>query len=234
MSQSAADLVIYGSPVSPFVRKVAAACIEKKIDFEIEGVDVFNPPQWFADISPMKRIPVLRDRAIAAVGPDGTIADSSAICAYIERKEIATPLYPAEAFDHARALFIEEYADTYLAATGGLGIFRPIFFSISQGKEPDMDRARATWSEKIPPILGYLDGSLEGGDFFVGADLTIADITVTACMMQMALVADLDLSPYPELAAHYERMAARASIAGPYAQADAIVRKVMPDRVALS
>lgn len=86
MSETAPDLVIYGSAVSPFVRKAAACCILKGAAYEIEAVNVFAPPQWFRDISPMKRIPVLRDRSIAAEGIGGTIADSSAICAYIEKK----------------------------------------------------------------------------------------------------------------------------------------------------
>ena len=80
------DLVLYGSPLSPFVRKAAAVCIEKDVPFEIEAVNVFDPPEWFREISPMKRIPVLRDRSVATEGITGTIADSSAICAYIERK----------------------------------------------------------------------------------------------------------------------------------------------------
>lgn len=68
MTDTPADLVIYGSPVSPFVRKVAAVAIEKGAAFEIEAVNVFDPPEWFREISPMKRIPVLRDRSIATEG----------------------------------------------------------------------------------------------------------------------------------------------------------------------
>ena len=43
--------------VSPFVRKVAGLCIGKGVPYEVEAVNVFDPPQWFRDISPMKRIP---------------------------------------------------------------------------------------------------------------------------------------------------------------------------------
>ena len=66
-------------------------------------------------------------------------------------------LYPKDAFQYGRALWIEEYADSLLAATGGGGIFRAIFFSLMQGKDPDLDTARETWTEKMPPILEYLD-----------------------------------------------------------------------------
>lgn len=229
-----AQHVIYGSPVSPFVRKVAALCIEKGIDFEIEAVNVFDPPDWFREISPLKRIPVLRDRAIAEEGVAGTIADSSAICGYLERKHPEPALYPAEPFAHGRALWIEEYADSHLAATGGLGIFRAIYFALMQGKEADVETARATWSEKMPPILAYLDSALEGREFYAGDAVSIADITVTACLMQIDLVADVSLDAYPALSAHQQQMRARDSIAGPYAKAEGFIRKSVPEPFTLA
>ena len=224
-----AELVIYGSPVSPFVRKALAVCAEKNLDFELGQVNVFDPPDWFREISPMVRIPVLRDNTIATEGPNGTIADSSAICAYVERKHPENALYPKDAFQYGRALWIEEYADSLLAATGGGGIFRAIFFSLMQGKDPDLDTARETWTEKMPPILEYLDEALGDGEFYAGDVISIADITVTCCLMQVALVARLDLGKYPALEAHYARMAERPSIAQPYAQAEEFIRKSVPE-----
>lgn len=234
MSDQAADIVLYGSPLSPFVRKAAAVCIEKDIPFAIEAVNVFDPPEWFREISPMKRIPVMRDRSIADEGVAGTIADSSAICAYLERKHPTSSLYCEDAFAHGRALMIEEYVDTSLAMTGGLGIFRPIFFSLTQGKEPDLDKARATWANDIPPILAFLDQELAGGEFACGDSVSIADISIACILMQIALVAEMPLDDYPALAAHYERMQARPSIAGPFGKAQAIVSKALPERFNLT
>lgn len=234
MTADAADFVFYGSPVSPFVRKVAAVCLEKDVPFEIEAVNVFDPPKWFSDISPMKRIPVMRDRSIAQEGKAGTIADSSAICAYIEKKHPSPALYPEQPFAHGRALAIEEYADTVLAASGGLGIFRPIFFSVNQGKEPDVEKARTSWAQQMPPIFAYLDETLGDDEFYAGGALSIADISVACVLMQISLVAETPLDDYPALAAHFERMQTRASIAGPFAKADAVVRKVLPDRFDLT
>lgn len=234
MTETQPDLVLYGSPVSPFVRKAAAVCIEKGVPFDIEAVNVFDPPQWFRDISPMKRIPVLRDRSIATEGKEGTIADSSAICAYIERKHPEPSLYCTDAYAHGRALMIEEYVDTTLALSGGLGIFRPIFFSVNQGKEPDLEKARATWANDLPPILGFLDSELDGRTFCSEDRISIADISITCILMQIALVAHLDLEAYPALSAHFERMRERPSIAGPYAKADGFIRKALPERFDLT
>lgn len=238
MSDQTPDLLVYGSPVSPFVRKVLACAIEKGAGFDIEPVNIMNPPEWFATVSPMKRIPILRDRSIAHEGDhssaDGTIADSSAICGYIEKKHPEPAVYPAEPFAHGRALFIEEYADTVLAPAAGLGIFRPIFFSIVQRKEPDLDTAKEAWSKKLPPILDYLESALGEADYFAGNALSIADIAVVCVFMQIEFVAKAPLDAWPALKAHHARMTARPSIAGPYAQAASFVRKALPEPLDLT
>ena len=61
-----ADLVIYGMKGSPFVRKVQVLLAEKGIEYELAGVNIFPAP------------------------------DSSAICAYLERKHPEPALYPKE------------------------------------------------------------------------------------------------------------------------------------------
>lgn len=234
MSDNPADLVFYGSPVSPFVRKVAGVCLEKDVAFEIEAVDVFNPPKWFTQISPMKRIPVMRDRSVATEGTSGTIADSSAICGYIEKKHPAPALYPGAVFDHGRALFFEEYADTALAAAVGLGIFRPIFFAAMKGGEPDLAGAKTAWDEQMPPVLDYLESSLAGSEYLVGDAFSIADIAVVCCFMQASLVIETPLDNWPKFKAYFEKVRARPSVAGPYASADRFIRKALPARFDLA
>jgi len=234
MTDPRPDLVIYGSPVSPFVRKVASLCLLKGLPHEIEAVDVFSPPGWFVDISPMKRIPVLRDRSVAEQGSGGTIPDSSAICAYIEKKHPEPALYPAEPMAYGEALFIEEFADTSLAAAGGLGIFRPIFFAVSKGEEPGLDKARETWAKQMPPLFDVLETRLSGAAFFAGDALSIADITVAHVMLQIALVAEMPLGAWPALERHFAAMFALPAIAGPYQAADRIIRKALPSRFDLT
>ena len=39
---------------------------------------------------------------------------------------------------------------------GGLGIFRPIFFAVSKGEAPGLDKARDAWANQLPPIFDVL------------------------------------------------------------------------------
>jgi len=234
MTEPRPDLVIYGSPVSPFVRKVASLCLLKGVPHETEAVNVFAPPPWFVDISPMKRIPVLRDRSVAEQGSAGTIPDSSAISAYIEKKHPAPALYPDDPMALGEALFVEEFADTTLAAAGGLGIFRPIYFAASKGEEPDLAKARETWTKQLPPLFDVLETRLAGASWFAGGALSIADITVAQVMLQVALVAEMPLANWPALERHFAAMFALPAIAEPYAAADTIIRKALPTRFDLT
>jgi len=217
------DLTVYGAPLSPFVRKVEAFLKEKGLEYELEPVNIMPVPEGFEKISPAKRIPAFRDRS---VGEDATLADSSVICAYLERKHPDPPLYPTDDFLHARALWFEEYADSELAGPIGMGAFRPIAFARFQKKEPDLDTARKTVTKRLPPLLDYLEGELAGKKFLLNDQFSIADLAVASQLFNLELVVGkLDASRWPGLADLVERVAARPS----FVESAAIGRKILKE-----
>ena len=218
------SLILYGAPLSPFVRKADALLREKGIEFELESVNIMPMPDWFKEISPARRIPVLRDTSVGKDGPHGTIPDSSAICAYLERKFPEPALYPRDPYLYGRAVWIEEYCDTELAAAVGMGIFRPIQFARFQGKDPDIESAKQAYAEKLPRPLDYMESELDGGSFLLGKALSIADLSLACQLVQLELVAGpLDATRWPGLAGHVERMTQRPSF-GPCLE---ICRKIV-------
>lgn len=230
-----APLLLYGSPLSPFQRKVEAVMALKGLAYDCEDVSVMDMPGWYREISPLGRIPSLRDRSVAEEGPAGTITDSSAICGYLEKKQPEPAVYPADPFDHGRALWLEEYADTGLAMTGGLGLFRPIIFNLFQRKEPDLETARKTWNEKLPPLWDYLEAYLDGRAHFVGDGITIADIAVACQIAQTDMVAGIpDKSRWPALVAHYEAMKAHDCFQRSNEGCARIMAKMVPEKFDLS
>jgi glutathione S-transferase len=210
----AADLLIYGTLGSPFVRKVLVTLQEKGLEWELEEVNVFDPPDWFLALSPARRIPVLRDRSIATEGVAGTIADSSAICAYVERKYPERPLYPADAYDYARALWFEEYADTLVAARIGFGLLRTLVAAPARGEPPDLERARKTYHEDLPPLFTYLEGEIGERPFLVGDRFSIADIALASQLAGMRITrVPIDRARWPNLSDYADRLLARPSFA---------------------
>jgi glutathione S-transferase len=206
------SIILYGAPLSPFVRKADALLREKGAEFELESVNIMPMPDWFKEISPARRIPVLRDTTIGKEGTPGTIPDSSAICAYIEKKFPDPAFYPSDPYEHGRAVWLEEYCDSELAAPVGMGIFRPIQFARFQGKEPDVAAAKKTYAEKLPRPLDYLENELAGGEHLVGGALSIADVSLACQLAQLQLVAGpLDAERWPGVAGLVERLTSRPS-----------------------
>lgn len=230
-----ADLVLYGSPISPFVRKAEFLLRAKGLEFESENVNVLGMPDWFLEISPARRIPVLRDRRIGSEGVAGTIPDSSAICGFLEQLEPSPAFYPERAHDRGRSLWYEEYADTELAGLAGMGIFRPLMFPRMQGGESDLDTARATFNDKLPAKLDYLEGSLDGREYLVGDSLSIADVSVVCILSQISLVAHMpDAARWPSLMALYERVSTQPAMAANLETCARMLGKVVPEKFDLS
>ncbi|MEL6956010.1 MAG: glutathione S-transferase family protein [Pseudomonadota bacterium] len=229
-----ADLVVYGTPASPFVRKVMVALAHAGADYEFENVNIMAMPDWFVEISPAKRIPVLRDKTVGETGVAGTIPDSSAICLFLE-KRLNAGLYGADAFEAGRVAWMEEYADTVMALPTGMDFFRPLIFPLFTGKAADVDTARKTWNEKFPPLFDYLEGVLDGGDYFVGNQFSLADIAVGCQMTQIDLVAGLpDAGKWPSLVKHTEAMKARPGFKENLETCTKMFSAILPEKIDLN
>ena len=96
------SLILYGATLSPFVRKVRLLLAEKGLDYQLEIVAPFNQPDWFMEISPLGRIPALRDGEL-------TLADSGVIAQYLEEQYPEAPaLYGRDAVERARIRWLEK------------------------------------------------------------------------------------------------------------------------------
>jgi glutathione S-transferase len=198
---------VYGVQLSPFVRKVRIFLAEKGIPYDLDPVIPFNVSDEFRKISPLGKVPAFRDG-------DRTLADSSVICAYVERIHPEPSLYPRDPFEYARALWFEEYADGGLAPVIGPKIFfqrivGPRFF----GQPTDEETVRMALQEELPPMLGYLDSQLDGGDAFVGGRLSIGDIGVVAQLVNLRHAGvDVDAGRWPRLSRYFAAACARPAV----------------------
>lgn len=200
---------VYGASVSPFVRKVRVVLAEKQVPYELEQVFPGPAaPEAFRAISPLGKIPAFRDG-------ERTLADSSVICAYIERTHPTPALYPADAYDYARALWFEEYGDGGLVPVTGAKIFfqrivAPRFF----GRATDEAMVEKAINEELPPLFAYLERELGEREFLVAGKLTIGDIGVATQFVNLRHCGVApDASRFPRLAAYVGRMLARPSFA---------------------
>jgi glutathione S-transferase len=202
-------LTIYGSTVSPFVRKVRVVMAEKGLVYSIDPISPFRPPPEFRDISPLGRIPAFRDSDLPE---PNHLSDSSVICDYLEHKYPSPALYPGDPYARARALWFEEYADSILAETTGRGFFfERIVKKIMKG-ETDEALCQATLTERLPPLFDYLQGQLGDGEYLAGGAFSIADIAVATMLVNFEHAGgEIDVARWPALAAYVKRIHERPS-----------------------
>jgi len=188
-------IVLYGIGASPFVRKVRVVLAEKGIPHEREDVIPVNVSDEYRKISPLGKIPAMRDG-------DRTLCDSSIICAYLERTHPDPALYPSDPYEHARAMWLEEYGDTALVNVTGPKIFfqrivQPRFFN----RETDEAVVQKAIDEELPPLFDYLESQLGDGNALVGKRFSIADIGIATHFVNLRHAGvGVDAKRWPKLA----------------------------------
>jgi glutathione S-transferase len=209
---------VHGVGASPFVRKVRVALAEKGLDYELEPVFPFGVSADFKKISPLGKIPVLQE-------DDYYLPDSSAILDYLEAAYPSPSLFPKDARDRGRAVFLEEYADGGIAQklTGAI-FFQRIVGPRFMGQPTDEAAVQKAIDEDAPVVFDYLESQLAGGkQFLVNGELSVADIAVTSQFVNLAHANfTVDKAKWPNLAAYVERMMARPSFSGLIAEEKAL------------
>lgn len=200
-------MIVYGSSLSPFVRKVVAFAAEKGIELDLVPVAPGSQDPQFREASPFGKMPGFRDG-------DFAISDSSAIVTYLEAIKPEPNLIPVEPRARARTVWFDEYSDTILFACGGKMFFNRIVGPRFLGVPGDEEIARKAECEELPPLLDYLEGAIPDSGYLVEDRLTLADISVASPFANLRHL-DIAIDPdrHPRVLAFVERMLARPSFA---------------------
>ena len=198
-------MIVYGSSMSPFVRKVLAFAAEKDIELETRPLGLGSDDPEFRQASPFGKIPALRDG-------DFGISDSTAIIAYLDALKPEPELIPAEPKARARTIWYEEFGDTILAACGTKMFFNRVVAPRFLKRDGDLAAADKAERDELPPILDYIEKVLPKSGWLVEDRLTLADIAVASPFANFRhLGLDLGLERRPKLAAFIDRMLERPS-----------------------
>lgn len=200
-------MIIYGSLVSPFVRKVLGYLGEKGLEFEVKGVGIGDPDPDFRAASPLGKMPAMQDG-------DYQLADSSAIIHYLEAKHPDPVMIPADAEARGRVIWWDEFGDTVLAACGGKMFFNRIVAPKFLGREGDLAAAELAETEELPKLLTYLEGAIPASGYLVGDKISLADIAVASSFVNLRHCGiRIDPLTFPKIAAWSEAILARPSLA---------------------
>lgn len=205
-------MIVFGSSISPFVRKVLAFAAEKGVEVETRPNSFRSPDAAFLAASPFRKIPAMSDG-------DYSLADSSAIVHYLEAKHPEPVLIPADPQQRGKVVWFDEFADTII-----FGCFVKMFFNRIVGPRfmgvpGDEAVAAAAQAVEMPPILDYLETVVPGAGFLVGDRLTLADLAVASPFVNLAhLDIAIDAGRHPKLKAYLDAILARPSFAAMIAE----------------
>jgi glutathione S-transferase len=159
-----------------------------------------NPPANWNTLSPTGLIPVIEDG-------DYVLADSNAICLYLEKKHPASPLLPSEAKDLGRALWFDAYAGGTIFRYVGHPLFGQKIVGPNIHKVPtDHAVVDNVLKDVLPKILGYLESQING-KFLVANTLTLADVAIVSnLILHYYLGFKIDAGQYPKLVKYFREI----------------------------
>lgn len=193
---------LFGTPGSPYVRKVRIVLAEKHIPYEYIIDRPSNPGSRVAEFNPLGKIPVL-------IRDDGrAVYDSVVIVEYLEGLVAEPRLIPAGFDDRIEVKRWEALGDGIADAT----------VAISHDlREPEPQRKPAAWYErqhqKVQRGLAAMAKDLGNREFCHGSTFTLADIAAGYSLGYLdQVLPDIDWrTGFPQLKALAARLALRES-----------------------
>lgn len=195
-------ITLYGASASPFVRKVLLTLEFKQLPFTQLPVTPFAPPDNWADLSPLGKIPVLVDDGLV-------LPDSSVICRYLEDAYPTHTLSPNDAGARALANWYEEFADTALVEAVAPFFAERVVRAQLLKQVADEARLAEITANALPKALDYLERILPEQGFLFGSTLMLADIAIASQLINGELAGcPFDATRYPRVLAHLNRVKA--------------------------
>jgi glutathione S-transferase len=216
-------MILYGSSMSPYVRKVIAYAGEKGIELDVQPTGLGDPNPEFRKASPFGKMP-------GFVDGDYYLADSSAIIHYLEAKHPQPGLIPTDPKLRGRCIWFEEFADTVFSGCGAKMFFNRVVAPLFLKKPGDLEVADAAERDELPKMMDYIESvAPEGEGYLVGDSLTLADIAVASPFANLQhMKVELDASRWPKAVAFTQRILSRPSFAPLVARESAFLEKAAP------
>jgi len=198
-------LKLYDYPDCPFCQKVRVVLAEKDLEYEKVFVDLRRQEQKapeFLRMNPYGKVPVLVDE-------DAVIYDSTVINEYLEDEYPLPRLMPEDSQSRAQVRLLEDYCDN--------SFIPPTTLLLAQLRKPEAERDAQRVEqarEELRRCLFYLRDKLEGREFLVGSEFSIADASFAP---RMIVLGRLGFEFEPALApvqAWLDRIRSRPSVRG--------------------
>ena len=188
-------------------RKASIMLEETGLPYRVRAVDLDAKEQkqpWFLALNPQGRIPVIADDE----GPDGrpvTVFELGAILIYLAEK--SGKLLPKNVRGRAETMKWLMYASTHITFTG-----MQVHWQVRLRNNGKPHELLDVWKAENERVYGAVELGLgDGRRFLAGDDYSIADIAAYPWIYRYRMQ-EIDIDRFPDLAAWFERVGARAAV----------------------
>ncbi|ODB94419.1 glutathione S-transferase family protein [Candidatus Thiodiazotropha endoloripes] len=189
------ELKLVSFAICPFVQRSVILLREKQIDHEIEYIDLNDPPDWFLQLSPTGKVPLL-------LIDGATLFESSVILTFLD-ESFPPGFQPADTLRRARHRSWIEYGSTLLMAQ----------HAMATASDED------TFIEKkhlLEEDIARLSEPLSEGLFANPDEFSLVDAAIAPLFMRLQHLADINqqaVVKIPDPVRHWsERLLQRAAV----------------------
>jgi glutathione S-transferase len=157
---------LISSATCPFVQRSAITLEYKHVPYEIEFIDLTNKPQWFLDLSPLGKVPVL---VVREDEREIVLFESAVINEYLDEITEGS-LLPRDPLLRARHRAMIEFASSAVADSWRMGV--------AESRDEAMALANVVRSR-----LARFENEMVG-PFFTGSDLSLVDTAAIPLLLR--------------------------------------------------
>jgi glutathione S-transferase len=168
-----ADIEIISSSTCPFAQRTRMALIEKGVEFDLTAIDLNDKPDWFLEISPYGKVPVLRHNGVV-------VFESAVINEYLEDMFPEPPMLPRDPARRAQARIWIDFANVR---------FTPLVYKLMLAQDAV---AQADLAARLTDALLAMEhqglSTLSDGPYWMGNDVGLVDLTFLPHMQRLGVL----------------------------------------------
>ncbi len=174
------ELILYGYPVSTFVRTARMACVEKGVPYSLDAFETFEfRSAVHRELHPFAKMPVMRHDEVV-------LFETLAICIYIDETFEGPSLTPEKLIDRCH---MYQWISTINDAIYH-GVVRKWILPVLRNKNLAVQESKALRNAAREQLV-TVDACC-GGNFLAGNSVSLADLFI-APILAYALQLDRDL-----------------------------------------
>lgn len=155
-----AEVEIYSASVCPFAHRTRLTLVEKGVDFSLTEINLEQKPDWFQEVSPYEKVPVIKHREVR-------VWESAIINEYLDEVFPEPPLFPADPAQKAQARIWIDFANTK---------FINAFYKMLLIQDP---QKQEKWKQLFVEHIYFLERAAfsQADPYWSGKQVSLVDLT---------------------------------------------------------